>query len=60
MHICMALVRSYPIAFLMYNYINMGQHKTWTLDSGLDHGPDSGLNNGLNIWTRISIARGQR
>ena len=33
----------------------MGQYKTWTLDSGLDHGLDSGLNNrldfGLNFWT---------
>jgi len=37
-----------------------GQYKTWTLDSGLVHGLDSGLNNGLDIWTRISIARGQR
>jgi len=29
-----------------------GQYKSWNLDSE--------LNNGLNIWTRISIARGQR
>ena len=37
-----------------------GQYRTSTLDSGLDHGMDSGLNNGLKIWTKISIARGQR
>jgi len=30
------------------------------LDSRLDRGLDSALNNGLKIWTRISIARGQR
>jgi len=38
----------------------MGQYKTWTLDSGLDHGLDCGLNNGPDNWTRISIAWGQR
>ena len=35
------------------------QYKTWTLDSGLDHGLDSGINNGLDSYTEILIARGQ-
>jgi len=32
--------------------VNLGQYKTWTVDSG--------LNNGLGIWTGILIARCQR
>jgi len=38
--------------------MSAGHYKTWTLDSGLDHGLDSGLNNGLDKWTKISIAKG--
>jgi len=34
-------------------------YKTWTLDSGMDHGLDPGLNNGLDKWTKISIAKGK-
>jgi len=48
---------------VMYQIVDpsrSGHYKTWTLDSGLDHGLDSRLNNGLDNWTRFLIIRGQR
>jgi len=40
--------------------LQQGHYKTWTLDSGLDHGLDSGPNNDSIIAPDFLFVRGQR